>query len=271
MACGPLAGKVALITGGSKGIGKATALRLVKDGASVVINYASDAGPAKELAKTIGSDRALSVQANAGTVAGCEKMVKETVDKFGKIDILIPNAATMVMKDLENTTEEDYDMTMALNVKGPFFLCQVLSFFHIPCVPVIMKSCSRLLQKAVPHMPPGSHIILVSTSLCINSAITPVYLSYTASKGAIEQMNRVLSKDVARKGITVNTIAPGPTGTEMFYRGKSEQLLKMIAGQSPFSRIGEPEEIADAFAFLSGNDSRWVSGQVVRVNGAGYC
>ncbi|KAL8717142.1 MAG: hypothetical protein Q9225_005584, partial [Loekoesia sp. 1 TL-2023] len=244
MASGPIAGKVALITGASKGIGKATALRLAKDGASVVINYSSDAGSAEELVKTIGSNRALAVQANAGTIAGIEKMVKQTVDKFGKIDILIPNAGTMYSKDLENTTEEEFDMTMALNVKGPFFLC----------------------QKAVPHMPPGSHIILVSTSLCINSAILPTYLSYTASKGAIEQMNRVLSKDVARKGITVNTIAPGPTGTEMFYKGKSEQLLKIIAGQSPFNRFGEPEEIADAMAFLCGNESRWVSGQVLRVN-----
>lgn len=248
MASGPLAGKIALITGGSRGIGKATALRLVKDGASVVINYASDSAPADELVKTIGSDRALAVQANAATVAGVEKMVKETVDKFGKIDILIPNAGTMFMKDLEHTTEEEFDMTMALNVKGPFFLC----------------------QKAVPHMAPGSHIILLSTSLCVNSAVTPMYLSYNTSKGAIEQMNRVMAKDVARKGIAVNTIAPGPTGTELFYRGKDENLLKAIAGQSPFNRFGEPDEIASAMAFLAGNDSRWVSGQVLRVNGAAY-
>ena len=120
-------------------------------------------------------------------------------------------------------------------------------------------------------MPAGSHIILVSTSLCANSAVTPGYLSYVASKGAIEQMNRVMSKDVARKGITVNTVAPGPTGTELFYKGKNEQVLKMIAGQSPFNRFGEPEEIADAMAFLSGHESRWVSGQVLRVNGAAYC
>ncbi|KAI4172917.1 MAG: hypothetical protein LQ343_003325, partial [Gyalolechia ehrenbergii] len=233
MASGSLAGKIALITGGSKGIGKATALRLVKDGASVVINYASDAAPADELVRVIGSDRALAVQANAATIAGIDKMVKQTVDKFGKIDILIPNAGIMFMKDLEHTTEEDFDTTMALNVKGPFFLC----------------------QKAVSHMPLGSHIILLSTSLCINSAVTPMYLSYNTSKGAIEQMNRVMSKDVARKGITVNTVAPGPTGTELFYRGKSEQLLKMIAGQSPFNRFGEPEEIADAMAFLCGNES----------------
>lgn len=125
MASGSLAGKIALITGGSKGIGKATALRLVKDGASVVINYASDAAPADELVRVIGSDRALAVQANAATIAGIDKMVKQTVDKFGKIDILIPNAGIMFMKDLEHTTEEDFDTTMALNVKGPFFLCQV--------------------------------------------------------------------------------------------------------------------------------------------------
>lgn len=119
-------------------------------------------------------------------------------------------------------------------------------------------------------MAPGSHIILLSTSLCVNSAVTPMYLSYNTSKGAIEQMNRVMAKDVARKGIAVNTIAPGPTGTELFYRGKDENLLKAIAGQSPFNRFGEPDEIASAMAFLAGNDSRWVSGQVLRVNGAAY-
>ncbi|KAL8936032.1 MAG: hypothetical protein Q9211_004383, partial [Gyalolechia sp. 1 TL-2023] len=84
-------------------------------------------------------------------------------------------------------------------------------------------------------MPPGSHIILLSSSLCINSAVSPMYLSCNISKGAIEQMNRVMAKDVARKGITVNTVGPGPTGRELFYKSKNEQLLKMIAGQSPFN------------------------------------
>ncbi|KAL8987604.1 MAG: hypothetical protein Q9177_003201 [Variospora cf. flavescens] len=249
MSSGPLAGKVALITGGSKGIGKATALRLAKDGASVVINYAADASSAEEVVKAIGSDRALAVQGNAGDVAEIEKMVKQTVDRFGKIDILIPNAAAATMRDLEHTSEEDFDATMALNVKGPYFLC----------------------QKAVPHMPPGSHIVLLSTSLCINTAVLPQYLLYNTTKGAIEQMNRVMSKDLARKGIAVNCIAPGPTGTELFYKGKSEELLKFIAAQSPFNRFAEPEELADAMAFFCGSDSRWVSGQIMRVNGAAYC
>ncbi|KAL8681713.1 MAG: hypothetical protein Q9224_006834, partial [Gallowayella concinna] len=227
-------------------IGKATVLRLAKDGASVVINYSSDAGPAEELVKAIGSDRALAVKADVSNVAEIEKLVKESVDKFGKIDILIPNAGSAAMKDLEQTTEEDFDSTMAVNVKGPYFLC----------------------QKAAPHMAPGSHVVHLSTSLCINSGITPNYLLYVTSKGAIEQMTRVMAKDLARKGICVNAIAPGPTGTELFYKGKSEEVINMIAGVSPFKRLGQPEEIADAIALLCGSDSSWISGQILRVNGA---
>lgn len=127
-----LAGKVAIVTGASKGIGKATALRLAKDGASVVINYSSDARSAEELVKTIGSDRALAVQANVGKIPEIEKLMKQTVDKFGKIDILIANAGVAPNKDLEQTTEEDFDMTMELNVKGPYFLCQVSSSTYLP-------------------------------------------------------------------------------------------------------------------------------------------
>ncbi|KAL8643520.1 MAG: hypothetical protein Q9226_008313 [Calogaya cf. arnoldii] len=246
MSSGPLNGKVALITGASKGIGKATALRLAKDGASVVIGYSSDAGSAEGLVKTNGPDRALAVKADVSNLVEMEKLVKQAVDQFGKIDILIPNAGTAPMKDLEQTTEEDFDYTMAVNVKGPYFLC----------------------QKAVPHMAPGSHVVLLSTSLCINSGITPNYLLYVTSKGAIEQMTRVMAKDVARKGITVNAIAPGPTGTDLFYKGKSQQLIDMIAGFSPFKKLGETEEIADSIALLCGSDSRWVSGQILRVNGA---
>ena len=118
-------------------------------------------------------------------------------------------------------------------------------------------------------MAPGSHIVLFSTSLCITSGITPNYLLYVTSKGATEQMLRIMAKDVARKGIVVNGIAPGPTGTDLFYKGKSDEVVKMIANLSPFGKLGEPEEIADATAFLCGNDSRWVSGQMIRVNGAG--
>lgn len=121
----PLAGKVALITGASKGIGAATALEISSLGAKVVINYSSDSAPAEELIKKIGSDKAIAVKANAGDINDIERLVKETIDKWGRIDILIPNAGILPMKDLEHTTEEDWQRTMELNVKGPYFLCQV--------------------------------------------------------------------------------------------------------------------------------------------------
>lgn len=121
----PLAGKVAIVTGGSKGIGAATVVELARQGAKVVINFSSDATPAEELVKQIGPDNALAVKADAASVAGVEDLVKQTVAKFGKIDILIPNAGLLPMKDLESTTEADFDKTFAINVKGPYFLAQV--------------------------------------------------------------------------------------------------------------------------------------------------
>ena len=116
-------------------------------------------------------------------------------------------------------------------------------------------------------MQSGSHIVFLSTSLCASSSVTADYLLYVSTKGAIEQMTRVLSKDLGRKGILVNAVAPGPTGTELFFKGKPEPLLKAIAGMNPQNRIGTPEEIAEAIAFMCGEGSRWIAGQIVRVNG----
>jgi len=117
-------------------------------------------------------------------------------------------------------------------------------------------------------MPSGGRIIFVSTSVINLSNIAPAYLLYASAKGAIEQMTRVMAKDLARKGILVNAIAPGPTTTDLFLDGKSDQVLKAVASNNPFNRIGEPEEIAAAMMFLCGKDSSWMSGQVMRVNGA---
>ncbi|EXJ82744.1 3-oxoacyl-[acyl-carrier protein] reductase [Capronia epimyces CBS 606.96] len=246
MSTGPLSGKVAVITGGSKGIGASTAKALVKQGAKVVINYGRDSAAAEELVGTLGAENAYAVQADAGSISGIEKLVAAAVDKYGKIDILIPNAGVLPMRDVENTSEADFDHAFNLNVKGPYFL----------------------VQKALPHMAPGSSIVLVSTTQNHATTVTGPYTLYCATKGAIEQLVRVLSKDLqTKKGIAVNAVAPGPTGTELFYQGKSEQVLKFIAGLNPKNRIGTPEEIADAIVFLSGDGARWISGQTIRVNG----
>ncbi|CBF69447.1 hypothetical protein AN6450.2 [Aspergillus nidulans FGSC A4] len=242
-----LAGKVALITGASKGIGRATAQRLASEGASLVINYNTDAASAQALVDEIGQDRALAVQADASKLADIDRLVDAAVAKFGKIDILIPNAGILPMRDLEHTTEEDFDFTYNLMVKGPYFLAQA--------------------QKAAKHIPAGGRIILVSTGVTVLSNIAPAYLLYASAKAAVEQMARVMAKDLARNGILVNCVAPGPTTTGLFLNGKSDQMLKMVAGFSPFNRIGEPEEIANAVYFLCSKDSSWVSGQTLRVNG----
>ncbi|KAH7066344.1 hypothetical protein BKA63DRAFT_524214 [Paraphoma chrysanthemicola] len=149
------------------------------------------------------------------------------------------------MRTVESTTEEDFTKTYDLNVKGPYFL----------------------VQKALPHMPSGSHIILLSTSLCAVSTITPNYLLYASSKGAIEQMTRVLAKDLGQRGINVNAVAPGPTGTDLFFEGKKQETIDLIASWNPFKRLGKPEEIAEAVAWLAGDGGRWVNGQILRVNG----
>ncbi|RDL42551.1 Brn1 [Venustampulla echinocandica] len=241
----PLAGKVALVTGGSKGIGRATSLKLARDGANVVINYASSAAAANEVVSEIGSEQAIAIQADAGSVEDIEKLIACTVHIWGRIDILVACAGVMKLNELDSATEKEFDETFNLNVKGPLFLA----------------------QKAVPHMSPGSRIILFSTTLAHASTVTPNYLVYVSSKGAIEQMTRVLSKDLARKGILVNAVAPGPTATDLFLEGKSEGLLKIIAGFNPQNRIGKAEEIANVVAFLSSEQSSWVTGQVLPVNG----
>lgn len=240
-----LTGKVALITGGSKGIGRALSLRLAADGAKIVVNYSSDGSSAEETVKAIGSSQAIAIKADAGNVKEIGHLVDEAVKVFGKLDIVIACAGIMPLNELEKLSEEEFDRVLSVNVKGPLFLT----------------------QKAIPHMTSGGRIILFSTTLCAASTVTPNYLAYCTSKGAIEQMTRLLSKDLAKKGIMVNAIAPGPTATDLFIKGKSEQLLKVIAGFNPQGRIGTPEEIADVAAFLAGDGGKWVTGQVLRVNG----
>lgn len=245
---GSLAGKVALITGGTKGIGFSVAKLFISLGARVVVSYGGDTKAAESFVQTVGIDNGTAIKADSGDLQDLDKLVAATIEKHNRIDILVANAAILQLLDIEKVTEEAFEKSFSVNVKGPMFL----------------------VQKSLPHIPPGGKIIFVSSTQDFASTVTPPYLLYCATKGAVDQMTRTLAKDLARKNIYVNCVAPGPTGTDTLKEGRSEEDLKQIANLNPFSRIGEPDEVAGAFAFLAGPDSNWVNGQILKVNGGQF-
>lgn len=245
----PLTGKVAIVTGASRSIGAALAIRLAQDGANVVINYVSNTAAAEEVVSTItqqGKGQALPVKADIGTAEGRRSLIGEGIKKWGRIDVLVNNAGIMSSQTLEQLDEDSFDELFKINVKSPLFLTKL----------------------AVPHMAPGSRIIFFSSSLTRATTVFPNNLAYIGTKGAIEQFTRALSKDLAAKTITVNCVSPGPVDTALFREGKSEAVLNYIKGLNPHNRIGTVEDIAGIVAFLAGPEPSWISGQNIRVNGA---
>lgn len=244
----PLTGKVALITGSSKGIGQAIAERLAADGANVIINYVSSANAAQQVADDINSKgvgQAKIIKADVSSAEAAKTLVNQTLEAFQQIDILVLNAGVLENKTLEEIDEQHFDKHFDINVKGPLFLTQAAS----------------------PHMKAGGRVIFFSTSLTLATTISPNYLVYAATKGAVEQLARVLAKDLGQRQISVNTVSPGPTATALFKNGKTDQQIQFIANLSPMKRLGEPEDISSVVAFLARNDSQWVNGQNLRVNG----
>ncbi len=242
---GKLQGKVAIITGASRGIGKAIAERLSCDGASVVINYAQGAEQAEETVAGIEATggKAIAVKADVSKIADIEKLFDEAISKFGKVDILVNNAGIAVYKAVAEVTEDEFDKIFNINVKGTFFACQ--------------QAAKRLAN--------GGRIINFSTS--VTAVMLPTYATYAATKGAVEQLTRHLAKELGAKAITINTVSPGPTDTELFREGKTEEQINRLANMSAFGRLGEVKDIANTVAFLASDDSSWITGQNIRVNG----
>ncbi|KAJ3761434.1 hypothetical protein EV360DRAFT_37801, partial [Lentinula raphanica] len=247
--------KVALITGSSKSIGASIAKTLAAQGAFVVINYAKDSKSAEENGEvehpqSQPQHQAIVIKADSSTISGGQHLLQETLRIFGRLDILILSAGLMGSKSLSEIDEAFFDAHFDFNVKAPLFL---------------VKAAAEVMAR------PGGRIIFLSTSLTAASTLLPNALCYVASKGAIEQITRVLAKDLGTRGFTVNTIAPGPVNTALFRAGTPQHVIDNIAAQIPTHRIAEPEDIAPIVAFLASPAAQWINGQILGVNGVSQC
>ncbi|RVM24037.1 SDR family oxidoreductase [Sinorhizobium meliloti] len=237
--------KVAIVTGASRGIGAAIAARLASDGFTVVINYAGKAAAAKEVAGKIeaAGGKALTAQADVSDPAAVRRLFATAEEAFGGVDVLVNNAGIMPLTTIAETGDAVFDRVIAVNLKGTF----------------------NTLREAAQRLRVGGRIINMSTSQV--GLLHPSYGIYAAAKAGVEAMTHVLSKELRGRDITVNAVAPGPTATDLFLEGKSDEVRDRFAKLAPLERLGTPQDIAGTVAFLAGPDGAWVNGQVLRANG----
>jgi 3-oxoacyl-[acyl-carrier protein] reductase len=239
----PLAGRVALVTGASRGIGRAVAERLARDGAAVVVNYAARADRAADAVDAItrAGGRALAVRADISDAAQIRALFDETERAFGGVDIVVNNAGTAIFKPTADVTDAEFDAVFALNARGTFLS----------------------LREAARRIRPGGRIVNVSTGGTAGSGAGAGL--YTGSKAAVEQFTQALAKELGPRGITVNSVLPGMTRTEGLIM--PEAAIAHAVASTPLGRLGEPEDVAAVVAFLVGDDARWVTGQQIRASG----
>lgn len=237
--------KVAIVTGASRGIGAAIAQRLAKDGFTVVVNYAGNAGEAEQLAGKIeaAGGKALTAQADVSDAAAVARLFDKTEAVFGGVDVLVNNAGIMRLATIADSDDTLIDSQIAINLKGSIYT----------------------LREAARRLRDGGRIVNLSTSVVGLKLET--YGVYVATKAAVEGLTGILAKELRGRNITVNAVAPGPTATALFLDGKSPELIERISKVNPLERLGTPEDIAAAVAFLAEPDGAWINGQVLRANG----
>ena len=237
--------KIAIVTGASRGIGRAVAKRLAQDGFAVVVNYLSNASEAEEVVaeiKVIGGE-AIAVKADVANQTDVERLFEEAMKKFGSVDVVVHNSGIMPLSPIGKSDVELFDKVISTNLRGAFLV----------------------LAKAAQHIAAGGRIIAFSSSVLAKSF--PSYGPYIASKAGVEGLVHVLANELRGRNISVNAIAPGPVATELFLKGKSEEQIAEISKMAPLERIGQPVDIANVVSFLAGPDGGWVNSQVLRANG----
>lgn len=249
----PLQDRVAIVTGASRGIGRAIAVHLASLGAKVVINYASSSSEADLVASEINSahtaaPRAITIKANISDPEQVKSLFDAAESTFGSpVHIMVNSAGISDPKypTVSNTAIEDFDNIFSVNTRGAFLCCK--------------EAANRIKRGG------GGRIICLTTSLV--AALKPGYGAYTASKAAVEAMVKTLAKELKGTRITANCVAPGPIATELFFAGKTEEMLQRFINEIPLDRLGMPEDVASLVGFLAGDGGEWVNGQIVRVNG----
>jgi 3-oxoacyl-[acyl-carrier protein] reductase len=237
--------KTAIVTGASRGIGRAVAKRLAQDRFGVVVNYLSNASEAEQVVNEIQSigSKAIAVKADVANQADVERLFEETMKKFDSVDVVVHNSGIMPLSPIGKSDVEVFDKVISTNLRGTFLV----------------------LAQAAQHLAAGGRIVAFSSSVLAKSF--PSYGPYIAPKAGVEGLVPVLANELRGRNITVNAVAPGPVATELFLGGKTEEQMTQIANMALLERLGQPADIANVVSFLAGPDGGWVNSQVLPANG----
>lgn len=240
-----LQNKVAIVTGASRGIGADIAQTLAAAGAKIIVNYVRNVAAADAVCAAIteAGGECLAVKADVSDPAAVSLLFTRTIEYFGQADILVNNAGILIFKKIADTSDAEFDKIIDINLKSVFYT----------------------LREAAVRLADNGRVVNISSS--VTRLMLPKYGSYAATKGAVEQLTRIFAREMGEKGITANTVSPGPIYTELFREGKSEQDISRMADMAALGRIGETDDIAQIVLFLVSEEARWITGQDIGANG----
>lgn len=240
-----LQGKVALVTGASRGIGAEIALALARVGAKVVVNYVQNQSAADTVCAEIlkHHGECIAVQANVSDPAAVKMLFAQSISHFGSIDLLINNAGILLFKEITNIQDDEFDRIIDINFKSVFYA----------------------LREASTKISDNGRVVTISST--VTRMMLPKYGAYAATKAAVEQLTRTFAREMGTRGITANIVSPGPVDTELFRVGKTIQDIERMSAMAALGRLGKVDDIAQVVLFLVSDEARWINGQNIAING----